>query len=163
MPKNKGKGGKNRRRGKNETDKDRRELICKEEGQEYGQVTKILGQGYVETLCFDGVKRVCHIRGKMRKKVWVNHGDIVLVGIREFQPDRADIIAKYTSDEAKTLKAYNELPESVKLLDSMGVTQNIEDHDITFDLRPDENEVAPQLEDRYFMPSSDSGEEDESD
>lgn len=33
----------------------------------------------------DGVKRLCHIRGKMRKKVWVNVGDIVLLGLREYQ------------------------------------------------------------------------------
>merc|ERR1711993_129451 len=23
-------------------------------------------------MCFDGVKRLCHIRGKLRKKVWIN-------------------------------------------------------------------------------------------
>jgi translation initiation factor 1A len=33
MPKNKGKGGKNRRRGKNENDDVKRELITAEEGQ----------------------------------------------------------------------------------------------------------------------------------
>ena len=38
MPKNKGKGGKNRRRGKNENEGLKRELIFKEDGQEYAQV-----------------------------------------------------------------------------------------------------------------------------
>ena len=33
-----GKGGKNRRRGKNENEAEKRELIFKEEGQEYAQV-----------------------------------------------------------------------------------------------------------------------------
>lgn len=33
MPKNKGKGGKNRRRGKNDNEDDKRELIFKEDGQ----------------------------------------------------------------------------------------------------------------------------------
>jgi hypothetical protein len=37
MPKNKGKGGKNRRRGKNEGE-EKRELVFKEHGQEYAQV-----------------------------------------------------------------------------------------------------------------------------
>ena len=40
MPKNKGKGGKNRRRGKNENDQLKRELDLKEEGQEYRIVRK---------------------------------------------------------------------------------------------------------------------------
>jgi hypothetical protein len=66
---NKGKGGKNRRRGKNENDDDKRELVFREDGQEYAQVTKMLGNGRLEALCFDGEKRLAHIRGKMRKKV----------------------------------------------------------------------------------------------
>lgn len=36
-------GGKNRRRGKNENDNEKRELTFKEEGQEYAQVLKMLG------------------------------------------------------------------------------------------------------------------------
>ncbi|KAL7728840.1 hypothetical protein ACLKA6_004189 [Drosophila palustris] len=72
MPKNKGKGGKNRRRGKNENEFEKRELIFKEDQQEYAQVTKMLGNGRLEAMCFDGVKRLCHIRGKLRKKA-ANH------------------------------------------------------------------------------------------
>ena len=29
----------------------------------------MLGNGRLEAMCFDGVKRLCHIRGKLRKKV----------------------------------------------------------------------------------------------
>ena len=39
---------------------------------EYAQVLRMLGNGRLEAMCMDGVKRLCHIRGKMRKKVWVN-------------------------------------------------------------------------------------------
>nr|KAF6267504.1 hypothetical protein mPipKuh1_008454 [Pipistrellus kuhlii] len=85
MPKNKGKGGKNRRRGKNENESEKRELVFKEDGQEYAQVIKMLGNGRLEALCFDGVKRLCHIRGKLRKKVWINTSDIILVGLRDYQ------------------------------------------------------------------------------
>jgi initiation factor 1A len=53
--------------------------VFKEDGQEYAQVTKMLGNGRLEAMCFDGVKRLCHIRGKLRKKVWINQSDIVLV------------------------------------------------------------------------------------
>ena len=72
MPKNKGKGGKNRRRGKNENDGDKRELIFKEFGQEYALVGKTLGGGHFEVQCFDGEKRIAHVRGKLRKKVEKN-------------------------------------------------------------------------------------------
>jgi translation initiation factor 1A len=43
--------------------------VFREDGQEYAQVTKMLGNGRLEALCFDGEKRLAHIRGKMRKKV----------------------------------------------------------------------------------------------
>ncbi|GAA5853433.1 uncharacterized protein RHOBADRAFT_46628 [Rhodotorula graminis WP1] len=109
------KGGKNRRRGKNENDGDKRELVFKEEGQEYAQVLKMLGNGRVEAMCFDGEKRLAHIRGKMRKKVWINQGDIVLLSLRDFQDDKADVIQKYSSDEARKLKQYGELPETAKI------------------------------------------------
>jgi len=131
MPKNKGKGGKNRRRGKNENEDMKRELIFKEDGQEYAQVTKMLGNGRLEALCFDGQKRLCHIRGKLRKKVWINQSDIILVGLRDYQNEKADVILKYTADEARSLKAYGEIPESAKINDA-DVGEN-EDDIITFD------------------------------
>uniref|UniRef100_A0A2R8P3G8 Eukaryotic translation initiation factor 4C n=1 Tax=Callithrix jacchus TaxID=9483 RepID=A0A2R8P3G8_CALJA len=98
MPKNKGKGGKTRRRGKNEKESEKRELVFKEDGQEYAQVIKMLGNGRLEALCFDGVKRLCHIRGKLRKK-----------------DSKADVIFKYNADEARSLKAYGELPEHAEI------------------------------------------------
>jgi translation initiation factor 1A len=115
MPKNKGKGGKNRKRGKNEAEDEKRELVFKEDGQEYAQVLRMLGNGRCEALCIDGTKRLCHIRGKMHKKVWIASGDIILVGLRDYQDDKADVILKYQPDEARLLKAYGELPENVRL------------------------------------------------
>lgn len=115
MPKNKGKGGKTRRRGKNESQGIKRELVFKEEGQEYAQVLRMLGNGRLEAQCFDGVKRLGHIRGKMQKKVWINVGDIILLSLRDYQDGKADIIHKYNPDEARALKAKGELPENAKI------------------------------------------------
>lgn len=47
--------------------------ILTRESTEYAQVLKMLGNGRVEAMCFDGEKRLAHIRGKMRKKVRVSH------------------------------------------------------------------------------------------
>jgi len=120
MPKNKGKGGKNRRRGKNENEDLKRELIFREACQQYAQVMKMLGNGRLEAQCFDGVKRLSHIRGKLRKKVWINCGDIILVGLREFQDVKADVILKYTPDEARKLQSLGEIPNSTKINEEEG-------------------------------------------
>ncbi|CAG9804010.1 eukaryotic translation initiation factor 1A, X-chromosomal [Chironomus tepperi] len=144
MPKNKGKGGKNRRRGKNENESEKRELLFKEDEQEYAQVTKMLGNGRLEAMCFDGVKRLCHIRGKLRKKVWINQGDIILVGLRDYQDTKADVIFKYTPDEARNLKTYGEFPESVRINDTVTFVEGDMDDEIEFDdYSSSDNEVDP--------------------
>ncbi|GAA6059242.1 hypothetical protein JCM10212_006635 [Sporobolomyces blumeae] len=136
------KGGKNRRRGKNENDGDKRELVFKEEGQEYAQVLKMLGNGRVEAMCFDGEKRLAHIRGKMRKKVWINQGDIILLSLRDFQDDKADVIQKYTADEARNLKAYGELPETAKINETDTFGPGDEDDNVEFDeVSADEEDI----------------------
>ena len=127
MPKNKGKGGKNRKRGKNEADDEKRELVFKEDGQEYAQVLRMLGNGRCEAMCIDGTKRLCHIRGKMHKKVWIAAGDIILVGLRDYQDDKADVILKYMPDEARLLKAYGELPDTTRLNEGIGAGLDEED------------------------------------
>ena len=82
---------------------------------EYAQVVKMLGNGRLEALCFDGEKRLAHIRGKLRKKVWINQGDIILLSLRDYQDEKGDVILKYNADEARSLKAYGELPETAKI------------------------------------------------
>lgn len=116
MASKKGKGGKNKRKGKKQAQNSRRDLEFKDESQEYAQVTKMLGNSRVEVLCLLSNRVVIGtIRGTFRKRVWINQGDIVLLGLRDFQDDKADVILKYTPDEARLLKAYGEIPESVTI------------------------------------------------
>ena len=68
MPKNKGKGGKNRKRGKNEADDEKRELVFKEDGQEYAQVLRMLGNGRCEAMCIDGSRRLCMSVGRCTRR-----------------------------------------------------------------------------------------------
>ena len=44
--------------------------------------------------------------------MWINSGDIILLGLRDYQDTKADVILKYTPDEARNLKTYGELPET---------------------------------------------------
>merc|ERR1719397_866671 len=83
-------------------------------------------------MCFDGQKRLCKIRGKLRKKVWINVSDIVLVGLRDYQDGKADVILKYSSDEARNLKSYGEFPDSVKINETVQFG-DADNDDIEFD------------------------------
>lgn len=116
MPKNKGKGGKNFKKGKKSNEGEtRRDLIFKEDGQEYAQVLRMLGDGRLALQCFDDTARTGLIRGTMRRRVWISTGDIVLIGLREFEPAKADVIHKYTAEEARNLQAFGELPVSARI------------------------------------------------
>jgi translation initiation factor 1A len=86
-----------------------RELLFKLDGQEYAQVLRILGDGRVALSSFDGVARTGLIKGKRRSE-GIDESDIVLIGLREFQPDKADVIHKYTYYEVIRLQTYGELP-----------------------------------------------------
>jgi translation initiation factor 1A len=103
-------------------------------GQEYAQVVKMLGNGRCDCFCFDGVSRLGTIRGQMRKKVWITAGDIVLVGKREFQDEKVDIIHKYTADEARNLKQYGELPDNARINETAVDIANAMDNDSDDDL-----------------------------
>ena len=116
MPRGRGKGGKNRKKTKNQQTKERRELVFKEDGQEYAQVLRLLGSGRVEVQCFDGKKRMGTIRGAMKNRVWINMGDILLISLRDFGDDlKCDIILKYFDEEAKELQELEEIPEHIKI------------------------------------------------
>ncbi|CAK7902027.1 eukaryotic translation initiation factor 1A [[Candida] anglica] len=142
----KGKGGRNRRRGKNDNGGQKRELIYKEDGQEYAQITKMLGNGRIEVACFDSIKRMGHIRGKLRKKVWMGQGDIILVSLRDFQDEQCDVVHKYNSDEARTLKNVGELPENAKIneTDTFGAD---EDEDVNFEFGAEDSDDDDEEDD----------------
>jgi translation initiation factor 1A len=113
--------------------------------KEYAQVLKMLGNGRLEAMCFDGSKRLAHIRGKLRKKVWINQGDIILLSLRDYQDEKGDVILKYSADEARSLKAYGELPESAKIneTDTYG---GDEEGGIGFDFGEDESESGGEID-----------------
>lgn len=112
----------------------KRPLIFKDEGQEYCQVEKMLGNARFTGNCFDNKKRLCIIRGTMskRRKIWIKVGDIVLISLRDYQDDKADVIHLYTPLEVKTLVAYEELPNTIKT-DTNIEQQEDDDLGIDFD------------------------------
>eukprot|EP00467_Chlorarachnion_reptans_P024750 CAMPEP_0114514608 /NCGR_PEP_ID=MMETSP0109-20121206/16248_1 /TAXON_ID=29199 /ORGANISM="Chlorarachnion reptans, Strain CCCM449" /LENGTH=131 /DNA_ID=CAMNT_0001694667 /DNA_START=342 /DNA_END=737 /DNA_ORIENTATION=- len=127
MPKNK--GGKKKSRSKRQQTTTKRELLLKEEGQEYARVEKLLGGGRLQGACYDGKTRLCIIRGALMKRVWIRQGDIILVGLRDFEDGKADVIHKYNPDEARALKAKGDLPDYAKVEGEKGE----EDDDCVFD------------------------------
>ena len=81
------------------------ELVYPRQGEVLGVVTKLLGFDRIMVKCQDGAERLCRIRGKMKRRVWIREGDIVIVSPWEFQTDkRGDVVWRYTHSQADTLR-----------------------------------------------------------
>lgn len=154
MPPNK-QGGKNYKKGKHINDEPT--LYERQEDQMYGRVLKLLGGCNVLVYCNDDKERLCHIRGSMRKKVWIDPGDIVLISVRDLTAtdgkppaDRGDVCAKYDSRLFQKLKDKDPSINS-KLFVNMG--------------RGGDNSIVPEEERDGFVFEADAEEnsEEESD
>ena len=108
------KGGKKHKKGKKSSQFETKQLRFKEDGQEYAQIIKMKGNCRFDVKCFDGKDRIAILCGKMRKRVFVNMKDIVLVSIRDFQDDKCDIIDLYDDTHVHQLKSGNHIPEFIK-------------------------------------------------
>jgi translation initiation factor 1A len=70
-----------------------------------GVASKLLGYDRILVKCQDGHERICRIRGKMKRRVWIRLGDIVLVSPWDFQTEsRGDLIWRYTRGQADYLR-----------------------------------------------------------
>ena len=97
----------------------KRKIISEEEledmmepgpGDVYGVVVKLLGYDRALVKCQDGHERLCRIRGKLKRRIWIRPGDVVLVSPWDFQRDkRGDIIWRYTRNQAEWLRREGKL------------------------------------------------------
>lgn len=104
MPKNNSK----KKKAVEETKK--RILVYKGDMEEYGQITKMLGDLRVMVLLPDRTELMAIIPGRFRRRCWMKVGDVVLISRREYQDSKIDICYKYNEDEIRKLVSYYEIP-----------------------------------------------------
>lgn len=109
-----GKGGNKRRRGKKDTNNNNKNLILADSDQQYAKILDRLGGNppKMRLKLTNGTEILGSVRGKLRKRVWMQLGDLVLVSNRDFQVDRVDIIGKYDGDQVRKLKRKGEIPSN---------------------------------------------------
>src|SRR6056300_842882 len=123
MPRNI-KGGKKYKKGKKNTNEQEQNIvkdIYKINGidQYYGVVEKRLGGLYlsVELLYKKNQKElknsivIAHIRGRFRKRVFFNPGDVLLLSARSTNDNKMDTLYKYNFNEIQQLKNEGEIDQ----------------------------------------------------
>lgn len=131
MPKNE-KSKKNSEKG--EVVKKNREMIYAKdiEGTVYGKAVKILGECNFTIFCFDGHERLCHLRKTIKRSEKIVLDSIVLVGLRDYQDSKGDIVYVYSRDQESILKKANEIP-NLSNNDDKNDSENDEDTGFDFD------------------------------
>ena len=75
------------------------------EGELLAVVEEMLGGDRLRAQCDDGKERICRIPGKLRKRVWIRPGDLILIKPWSIQGDkRADVVFRYTFTQANWIK-----------------------------------------------------------
>ena len=70
-----------------------------------GIAVKLLGAERFLVKGQDGKERVCRVRGKLKRRVWVREGDVVLVSPWDFQSEtRGDIFWRYRKNQTEWLR-----------------------------------------------------------
>ena len=82
-----------------------KELVMPEQGEILGRVIKLTGGDQVVVKCTDGETRMCRIRGKLKRRMWIRERDIVLVSPWDFDNRKADILWRYIRAHADWLDA----------------------------------------------------------
>jgi translation initiation factor 1A len=81
------------------------EMVLPSVNDVLGVAIKLLGYDRILVKCQDGHERLCRIRGKMKRRVWIRQGDVVLVSPWDFQSDkRGDVFWRYTKAQAEILR-----------------------------------------------------------
>jgi translation initiation factor 1A len=73
--------------------------------QVLGVLDRRLGGSRCYVKCLDGKTRNCRIPGRLKRRLWVREGDVVLVEPWELEQDeKGDIIFKYTKSQVQMLQ-----------------------------------------------------------
>ena len=89
---------------------EQRRIRMPREGEVMGIVLGLMGGSRMRVACKDGNERMCRIPGKMRNKIWVREGDVVIVRPYEIESDsKGDIIWRYNPFQARQLKERGEI------------------------------------------------------
>lgn len=158
-----GKGAINNR-GRHDNYTGKRELVLAKEGETvYAIVKTICGNKRVIVIRIDnGLTVYGRISGSIH--AWIKKDDIVLVGLRDFQEDKVDVIWRYTPEETRKLIRAGYIPQNTvvdKNTDN-DTSGNIEFYDHpTKGADIEDDEINSKYARRYDMPSSDDSSEEE--
>lgn len=75
------------------------------DNQVLGICEQRVGGSRMKVRCMDGKMRVCRIPGRLKRKLWIREGDVLLIEPWELSPDeKGDVVFKYKPIQVDVLK-----------------------------------------------------------
>ena len=74
-----------------------------------GIIEQRLGGNKMMVNCFDGKMRNSRVPGRLKRKLWLRPGDVVIIKPWELDKDRGDVLFKYRPNQVRWLKKNNYL------------------------------------------------------
>lgn len=93
-------------------------LPRRDRGEIFAVANQLMGAGRIRVVCEDNQPRMGRITGRLKKKMWIREGDLLVVSPWEFQTGKADIMFRYTRTQAMYMSRKKLLPETVDLYKS---------------------------------------------
>jgi translation initiation factor 1A len=93
-------------------------------GEVFGIASQLLGAARIRVMCEDNVSRMGRITGKMKKKMWIREGDLLILRPWGFQEGKADILFRYSRTQSQYLARKNLLPQSVNIFQTAETASN---------------------------------------
>lgn len=69
-----------------------------------GIIEQRLGGNKMFVNCLDEKKRNCRVPGRLKRKLWLRPGDIVIIEPWELDDTRGDVLFKYRTNQVEWLK-----------------------------------------------------------
>lgn len=76
-----------------------------------GILEQRLGASRILVKCMDGKSRNCRVPGRLKKRLWLREGDVVIVEPWELDNDRGDVVFKYHPAQIQWLQRKGYLKE----------------------------------------------------
>ncbi len=86
-------------------------------GEMFARVVDIYGSERMGVFCQDGKHRIGRIRGKIKKRVWIRKGDLIVISpwdwetVVEGKLGKCEITWRYTTAEISWLERNRRIPE----------------------------------------------------
>jgi len=81
----------------------------------FGIADQLLGASRIKVMCADGKSRLGRIPGKIKKRMWIREGDLVIIRPWEFQDEKADIIYRYRKTQSSYLSRRGIIPKTIDI------------------------------------------------